>query len=185
MCWKQYQCAMYYNGWYCSQFYLHKIIWRQIRTSLEKNNGHFTHDGYNYNSGSIAHSEISSQCTWWTRNFSWQQMSKNRVEVYHLITWRTNAIRSKIWKYSLCQTHIQYFRNKMNVKFPIPTIAHMSVFIMYSSHPFFKMQRRQSTLWGQLIDFPIFWMWRIFMDKVLNSHWNHVTKLCGTSWKLI
>ena len=114
-----------------------KLFGCKLRHSLAKYNGDFTHDGYNYNSGSTAHSKISSQCTCWTRNFSRQQMSKNSMEIYHLTTWRTNAIRSKIWKYSFCQTLIQYFRNKINVKFPAPTIADASAFIMYSGHPFF------------------------------------------------
>ena len=115
-----------------------KLFGGKLRHSLAKNNGDFTHDGYNYNSGPTAHSKISSQCTRWTRNFSWQQMSKKRMEIYHLTTWRTNAIRSKIWKYSFCQTHIQYFRNKMNVKAPARNIADARLFIIYSGHRFFQ-----------------------------------------------
>ena len=65
-------------------------------------------------------------------------MTKYRMKIYHLTTLRTNAIRSKIWSFSFCQTHIQYFRNKMNLKFAAPTIADASELIMYSGHPFFK-----------------------------------------------
>ena len=61
-----------------------KLIGGKLGHSLEKSNGGFIHDGYNYNSGSTAHSKISSQCTWWTRKFSRQQMSKNRMEIYRL-----------------------------------------------------------------------------------------------------
>ena len=115
-----------------------KLFGGKLGHSLAKNNGDFTDDSYNYNSGSIAHSKISSPCTWWTRNFSRQQMSENRMEIYHLTTWRTNAIRSKIWKYSFCQTHIPYFRNKMNVKVPARNIADARLFIIYSGHRFFQ-----------------------------------------------
>ena len=58
-----------------------KIFGGKLGHSLEKINYGFTYDGYNYNSGSTAHAKISSQCTWWARNFSQQQMSKNRMEI--------------------------------------------------------------------------------------------------------
>ena len=61
-----------------------KLIGGKLGDSLEKSNGGFIHDGYNYNSGSTTNSKISSQCTWWTRKFSRQQMLKNRMEVYRL-----------------------------------------------------------------------------------------------------
>ena len=41
-----------------------KLFHGKLGHSLEKNNGDFTRYGYNYNSGSIAHSQISLQCTW-------------------------------------------------------------------------------------------------------------------------
>ena len=39
---------------------------------------------------------------------------------------------------TLSVKHIQYFRNKMNVKFPAKAIADTSAFIMYSGHLFFQ-----------------------------------------------
>ena len=48
MCWKQYQCTMYYKGWNSSQSYLDEIIWRQITIFTWKINGGFTYDGNYY-----------------------------------------------------------------------------------------------------------------------------------------
>ena len=41
-----------------------KLFHGKLGHSFEKKNGDFTRYGCNYNSGSTAHSKISSHCTW-------------------------------------------------------------------------------------------------------------------------